>query len=118
MSDPNLIRLCKVPSDLGVAAGRSLYLDPDGLTLFLGPPPDAAGANGASGGPVPLADFLTAHPEVRDGVRAFLVGRMTGRPAAYEEERREQLGRLMAGVTDENRHEEVDWGPPVGREVW
>lgn len=24
---------------------------------------------------------------------------------------------LVALITDENRHEEIDWGPPVGREI-
>lgn len=28
------------------------------------------------------------------------------------------LDELLAGVTDENRHPETDWGPPVGNEVW
>ncbi|HEV2852486.1 MAG TPA: AbrB/MazE/SpoVT family DNA-binding domain-containing protein [Thermoanaerobaculia bacterium] len=28
------------------------------------------------------------------------------------------LEELLAQVTDENLHEEVDTGPPVGREVW
>ena len=28
------------------------------------------------------------------------------------------LATLIAGITDENRHEPVDMGPPVGREVW
>lgn len=28
------------------------------------------------------------------------------------------LATLLAGITDENRHEAVDMGPPVGREVW
>ncbi len=28
------------------------------------------------------------------------------------------LEELVAGITDENRHDEVDWGPPVGNEVW
>lgn len=28
------------------------------------------------------------------------------------------LQELLAQVTDENRHELVDWGRPVGREVW
>lgn len=27
------------------------------------------------------------------------------------------LDRLLAGVTEENRHDEVDFGPPVGNEV-
>lgn len=27
------------------------------------------------------------------------------------------LAELVAGITEENRHPEVDWGPDVGREV-
>ncbi len=32
--------------------------------------------------------------------------------------RRYSLAELVAGITDENRHDEVDWGPPRGAEVW
>lgn len=28
------------------------------------------------------------------------------------------LESLVAGITPENRHQELDWGPPVGKEVW
>lgn len=28
------------------------------------------------------------------------------------------LDDLIALITDENRHEETDWGPPVGKEIW
>jgi antitoxin MazE len=28
------------------------------------------------------------------------------------------LDELLAGITDENLHDEVDFGPPVGKEVW
>lgn len=28
------------------------------------------------------------------------------------------LEEMLAGITDENRHEEIDFGPPVGKEVW
>jgi antitoxin MazE len=28
------------------------------------------------------------------------------------------LESLVAGITPENRHGEMDWGKPVGREVW
>lgn len=31
---------------------------------------------------------------------------------------RRTLKELLKGVTDENIHSEVDWGPPVGKEVW
>jgi antitoxin MazE len=28
------------------------------------------------------------------------------------------LGQLIAKVTPRNRHDESDWGPPVGHELW
>ncbi len=28
------------------------------------------------------------------------------------------LEELVAQITPENRHGEIDWGPPVGKEVW
>lgn len=28
------------------------------------------------------------------------------------------LEELVAGITEDNIHEEIDFGPPVGREVW
>jgi antitoxin MazE len=28
------------------------------------------------------------------------------------------LKELVAGITPYNRHQEVDWGEPVGKEVW
>lgn len=28
------------------------------------------------------------------------------------------LQELIDGITQENRHEETDWGPPVGNEIW
>lgn len=28
------------------------------------------------------------------------------------------LEELVAQITPENRHSEIDWGPPVGKEVW
>lgn len=34
------------------------------------------------------------------------------RKAAYD------LATLVAGITEENRHDAVETGPPVGREVW
>ena len=34
------------------------------------------------------------------------------RPEPYD------LAALVAGITDENRHELVEMGPPVGQEAW
>jgi antitoxin MazE len=32
--------------------------------------------------------------------------------------RRYTIEELVAGITKKNRHRHVDWGPPVGGEVW
>lgn len=32
--------------------------------------------------------------------------------------RRYTLDELVAGITPNNRHEEIDWGPSVGNEAW
>ena len=28
------------------------------------------------------------------------------------------LEEIVDGITEENRHGEADWGPPVGNEIW
>jgi addiction module HigA family antidote len=33
-------------------------------------------------------------------------------------EREESLDEMLARITPENRHGEVDWGPAVGKEIW
>ena len=33
-------------------------------------------------------------------------------------EREYTLEELVDGITDDNRHDEIDWGRPVGNEVW
>ena len=40
---------------------------------------------------------------------------ITVRPS---EDRRARLADLMAKVTEQNRHGEIDTGDPVGREIW
>jgi hypothetical protein len=39
-------------------------------------------------------------------------------PPPGDNPRKESLDDLLSRVTDENRHPEVDFGPPVGKEVW
>jgi antitoxin MazE len=42
-------------------------------------------------------------------------GRLIVSPVAEDEV---TLEKLLAGITDENIHDEVDWGPAVGKEAW
>lgn len=41
-------------------------------------------------------------------------GRVVIQPVRRGEYR---LADLIAGITDENRHDEIDFGPPVGKEI-
>ncbi|MGC1359238.1 MAG: AbrB/MazE/SpoVT family DNA-binding domain-containing protein [Xanthobacteraceae bacterium] len=51
-----------------------------------------------------------ANMEVRDGKLVVEVAKPRRKP-------RYTLEQLVAGMTPENRHSELDWGPPVGNEV-
>ena len=37
---------------------------------------------------------------------------------AKRRKRRYSLDNLVAGITPDNRYEEIDWGPPVANEAW
>jgi antitoxin MazE len=52
-----------------------------------------------------------ANMEVRDGKLIVEV-------AKPRRKRRYSLDQLVGGITPENRHPALDWGPPVGSEVW
>ena len=56
------------------------------------------------------SDGKAAEMSVRDGKLVIEVTKPKRR------KRRFTLDELVAGITPENRHEEVDWGPPVGNE--
>lgn len=45
-------------------------------------------------------------------------GALIVRPTARRRKRKYRLEDLVAGITPENRHPEIDWGPPRGREIW
>jgi antitoxin MazE len=54
-----------------------------------------------------------ASMEVRDGKLVV----ETAKPRRRQR-RRYTLEQLVAGIRPENRHREIEWGPPVGNEVW
>jgi antitoxin MazE len=50
--------------------------------------------------------------EVRDGKLVVELAKPRRR------QRRYTLEQLVAGISPENRHSELEWGPPVGNEAW
>ncbi len=66
--------------------------------------------------PKQIADELDLIPDAEVQVvvvdKRLEVTKAPARPHAYD------LDTLLAGITEDNRHDEVDWGPSVGREAW
>ncbi len=65
----------------------------------------------------------TTENDVRalDALRAQMAEedrQMMERAAQYDPRVRLSLEELLADFKPEHRHEETDWGPPVGKEVW
>jgi antitoxin MazE len=60
---------------------------------------------------VGAAEGKRAEMTVENGVLVIKVSKLKKR-------RRYNLEHLINGITEENRHSEVDWGPPVGNEIW
>jgi antitoxin MazE len=50
--------------------------------------------------------------EVRDGKLVVELAKPRRRPRRYT------LEQLVSGITPENRHSELEWGPPIGNEAW
>ena len=53
-----------------------------------------------------------ANMEVREGKLVVEIAKPKRRRRRYT------LEQLVAGIRPENRHCELEWGPPVGNEVW
>lgn len=60
---------------------------------------------------------FAVHCGIEDGSVVDLSVRDGDLVVAPVTERKYTLDELLAGVTDENRHAEVDFGPPVGKEL-
>lgn len=69
---------------------------------------------------IPASIMNVAHLAVDQTVDLRLEdGRIIIEPVTEEDELPDlDLDALLARITEDNRHEEIDWGPPVGKEVW
>jgi antitoxin MazE len=74
-----------------------------GNSLALRVPKALADEIGASNG-------KTAEMTVSDGKLVIEI-------RARRRKRRYSLDKLVAGITPDNRHDEIEWGPPVGAEA-
>jgi antitoxin component of MazEF toxin-antitoxin module len=51
-------------------------------------------------------------------IRRIIPKQRTRAKAGSRKRRRYTLERLIGAITEENRHGVVDWGQPVGNEIW
>lgn len=70
---------------------------------------------------VRIPKSLAQEVRVEEGTRVDLTANALGMLVLRPRRRRRRkytLEELLAKVTPENIHPEIDFGPPVGREVW
>lgn len=73
-------------------------------------------AQSAGGLALEIPEPLVRAAQLQDGETVDLreeAGRLVLQPLTAVD-----LDALIDGITDENRHGEIDFGPAVGREVW
>lgn len=56
--------------------------------------------------------------KLKTGDELDVVPAGTGRVEIRSAKRKPTLHELVQRITPENLHDETDWGPPVGKEVW
>ena len=66
---------------------------------------------------VRIPKAVAEQDRLREG-DAVSVEVLNGRVELRRAERIPTLEELVAQITPENRHGEIDWGPAVGKEIW
>lgn len=67
---------------------------------------------------LPIPHSLVEAINIKDGTLielSFTEGKLIATPVV---EHKYSLAELLAGVTEENLHGEIDWGNAIGKEVW
>lgn len=66
---------------------------------------------------IPATVMQALNLNIDDEIKIDMVdGKLIIEPAAKNVEF--SLDQLVAGISDENQHDLVDWGKPTGKEVW
>jgi len=119
----DLIHIARLPQDASASGPpEALWLDTAAMRFLVvsvdGGEADAPGT--------PIDAYLTARPDRATAVRDALTDRFAEYPKPVAGARRKLSGRVDPAtaqavfdrITPENRHAEVDMGPPVGKEEW
>lgn len=67
---------------------------------------------------VRLPKSIAMSKSLKAGSRVLVTETKTGISIEVVKRERRTLDDMLKGITKENLHEEVDWGKPVGNEIW
>ncbi|HAK3431375.1 TPA: type II toxin-antitoxin system antitoxin MazE [Salmonella enterica] len=66
---------------------------------------------------IPATVMQAMNLHIDDEIKIDMVdGKLIIEPVAKDVEF--SLAQLVAGISDENQHDLIDWGQPAGKEVW
>ena len=67
---------------------------------------------------VRIPRIIAESARLREGDRATVAVAKDGALVLRPARRHYSLSQLVSAITVKNRHDETDWGRPVGKEVW
>ncbi len=67
---------------------------------------------------VRLPKSIAMSQSLKAGSRVKVTETKTGISIEVVKKKHRTLDEMLKGITKENLHEEVDWGKPVGNEIW
>lgn len=67
---------------------------------------------------VVIPGWMAQEAKISEGDTLELFINVTGEIILRSPIRKYELEDLLSKITPENRHEEIDWGASVGKEVW
>ena len=65
-----------------------------------------------------LPNEVAEHPVFASGEFVHLASKYSSLVITHPDATRYNIEEMVATITPENMHTAIDWGPPVGKEIW
>ena len=65
-----------------------------------------------------LPNEVANHPAFASGESVHIAAKYSSLVITHPDAKRYNVEEMVATITPENMHGEIDWGPPVGKEIW
>ena len=65
-----------------------------------------------------LPNDVVDHPALASGETVHLAIKDSRLVLTHPDAKRYNIEEMLATITPENPHGDIDWGPPVGKEIW